>query len=251
MNLTADSLSIEPVIANVVVARTAGEVGALTASVDPTRPAGSVAQGISGRSSLILVSPNSVGLNLVRIEAQATKSTPSTMVLSNLLAHDLYHLVQWTILGNGKIAGFGAKTAAEPRWLLEAAPEWFAENLMRSNGFPELAEVVDAAVAQRAVGFPGLEEWEDAEGYLSLTPPTNKMPSGIRFGMLNEVAQLLVDRAGQQALLFDYWKARAVTNEPWTTTFQTVFGVSVSGFYKEVDAHFDRIARRSTTSTTR
>lgn len=233
----------------VIAGSTVDALGELAAIAAPGRSAVEVAGHMTTTESAMYTRPLSVMVNLARIRADSFAAPSEGWSVQNDLAHDLYHTVQVTLLGGGAPAS-AAKLDLEPVWLQEAAAEWFSEHLLATEGYPDAPAFVAAASAQRAAGFPGLADWTTWTGMGSLHAPTTRMPTALRFGMVAEIGQLLVDRAGEDALLFDYWSARASTDEPWSTTFARVFGIGADEFATQVAAHFADVAARTTITTT-
>lgn len=242
------ALTGETLAATVVAGSTADSLGQLMNAVNSAIKASSVADQMTNRETIIYTDPYLVAVNLTKIGADASDAPSLTWLLSNDIAHDIFHTVQWTLLGGGTVAS-SKKQEAEPAWLTEAAPQWFADHLLGSNGLAAENMKAKAGVAERAAYFPGLAKWETYDGFGAWNVPGTRLPTAVRFEALPEIAQLLVDRAGENALLHDYWATRANTTEPWQTTFKTVFGVSVDDFYAQVAQHFADRAKTATTTT--
>lgn len=225
---------------DVVAGATVDSLGALMVRLDPSLTIEEVATAMTRIESGVFTAPVAVAIDLARVRADAATAPTERWLLTADVTHELFHVAQWRQVGGDPSAS--RRLAAEPFWLVETAPTWFADRTMSSTAFDADRRVVAAQVADRAIGFPGLRRWETAEGFGTWDPPATRLPTALRFAALVEVGRLLVERAGADALLHDYWAARAVTDEPWTVTFARVFGVTVEGFYAEVADRFAEVA---------
>lgn len=235
---TGSAVSVAPL--DVVAGATVDSLGALMVQLDPTLTIEEVASAMTRIESAVFTAPVAVAIDLARVRADAIAAPSERWLLTTDVAHEMFHVVQWRAVGGDGVAS--RRLAAEPFWLVETAPTWFADRTMSSAAFDADRRAVAARVADRAIGFPGLRRWETAEGFGTWDPPATRLPTALRFAALVEVGGLLVDRAGDGALLHDYWVARATTDEPWTVTFARVFGVTADDFYAEVDARFAEVA---------
>ena len=188
-------------------------------------------------------------MNLAVLDEDAPATPSEQWLLANSIAHVLYHIPEWNLLGGGDYSQ--QKFDAEPNWLLEGAAAWFAQDVLAANGFAPENDVVRNAVAARAKGFPGLVAWEKYDSLGTVKVANTSLPRGLEFAAVAEVAQMLVDRSSANAVLYDYWAARATSTDPWKTTFKQVFGLSADDFYTQVSTHFADLANGATTTTTR
>ncbi|MBU3701316.1 MAG: hypothetical protein FGM58_04620 [Acidimicrobiia bacterium] len=238
--LAGDSGSVESVESvvplDVVAGATVDSLGALMVQLDPTLTVEEVAGALTRVESAVFTAPIAVAIDLARVRADATAAPSERWLLTADVAHEMFHVVQWRAVGGDGTAS--RRLAAEPFWLVETAPQWFADRLMAAGGFAAEQRTVAASVDERSADFPGLARWETAAGFGTWDPPSTRLPTALRFAALPAIGQLLVDRAGPDSLLHDYWVERAVTTEPWPVTFERVFGLSVAEFYAEVDRSF-------------
>jgi hypothetical protein len=233
--------SVEAVVPlDVVAGATVDSLGALMTRLDPTLTVDEVAEAMTRIESAVFTAPTAVAIDLARVRADAAAAPSERWLLTADVAHEMFHVVQWRTLGGDGTAS--RRLVAEPFWLVEAAPTWFADRTMSSTAFDADRRVVAAQVIDRAGGFPGLRRWETAEGFGTWDPPVTRLPTALRFAALVEVGRLLAEQSGTDALLHEYWVARATTDEPWTVTFARVFGVTADDFYAEVDARFAEVA---------
>ena len=221
---------------DVVAGATVDSLGALMVRLDPTLTIDEVAEAMTRIESAVFTAPTAVAVDLARVRADAVAAPTERWLLTTDVAHELFHVLQWRLSGGDAAAT--RRLAAEPFWLVEAAPTWFADSAMSSTAFDADRQAVAAQVIERAGGFPGLDRWETAAGFGTWDPPASRLPTALRFAALVEVGELLAQRAGRAALEHDYWVERARTDEPWPVTFDRVFGMSVAEFYAEVDRHF-------------
>lgn len=249
INVAVRAFGDTPVSSVVSVGSTLSALAQLMTRTDPTLNAAAITKEMTNEESLVYSEPFDVAVNLGKTLSDASAAPSLDWLLTSLVIHDLYHTVQWTLLGGGAMAP-QKKTDAEPAWLMEAAPAWFADNVMGANGYAAEDEAARAQVAARASSFPGLAKWENWDGFGTWNSPAAKLPDAVRFEPFVEIGQMLVERSSANALLYDYWSARAKTTEPWQTTFMSVFGVSATDFYAQAARHFaDRAASTSSTTT--
>lgn len=248
MNVVARNLGSRSVDARIAAGSNVDALAALMVANDPTLKPSSVVDNMSKSESLVYSNPYQVAMNLTKIGVDESAAPSPDWLLSTIVAHDSFHTVEWTLLGGGAHAS-GKKMDAEPAWLIEATPAWFADHLLESNGYSTENATAKAAVSERAANFPGLAKWETWDGFGSWNAPATKLPTALRFEAFPAIAQMLVDRAGADALLYDYWTARASTTEPWQTTFKSVFGVSVDDFYAQVAKYFADLAKTAPSTT--
>lgn len=246
--VSARALSGKTLSATVVAGSTIDALAPLLVKADPGITASDVAGDVGRYETIVYTDPYNIAVNLTKIGTDAADAPSLAWLLSNDIAHDIFHTVQWTILGGGTVAT-SKKMDAEPAWLTEVAAQWFTDQLLESNGFATENAAAKAAVAQRAAYFPGLAKWETYEGLGSWNVPGTKLPTAVRFEALPEIGRLLADHAGDDALLYDYWTKRSATTEPWQTTFKSVFGVSAEDFYAAVAQHFADVAKTAPSTT--
>jgi len=220
----------------VVAGATIDSLGSLMVGLDTTLGVEEVADAMTRLGSAMFTAPTAVAVDLARVRAEASAAPTERWLLTADVVHELVHVVQWRVSGGDAAAA--RRLGAEPFWLVETPPTWFADHTMSSVAFDADRRAVAAQVAARAIGFPGLQRWESAEGFGTWDAPATRLPTALRFAALVEIGRLLVDRAGPEALLHGYWMARTDNVEPWSVTFERVFGMTVDRFYAEVDAHF-------------
>lgn len=252
VDVTAHALGSALPPVGVIAGATIDSTSALVAGVDPSRSADEVADALTRVGAAVFTDPANVVLNLARLRAEAVGAPSERWLLTADVAHELFHVAQWRLFTTPSADAVAdavadaaadrptaaARLAAEPFWLIETAPQWFAGRLLTEGGFADEQRATAHAVADRADAFPGLAAWETPAGFGAWDPPATRLPAALRFAALSEIGQLLVHRAGADALMHDYWVARAVNAEPWSETFARVFGVSVDDFYAEVARHF-------------
>lgn len=144
-------------------------------------------------------------------------------------AHEWYHTYTGHQFHLGGLPDpVGRMLLKEPVWMLEATAEWFALEQAALYGYDTLSQQLrDVGARYGAPRFVGLSQWETSEGF----------QSGPNYEMLPHVGDVLVRESSRTAFLRTYWEARALTTEPWQSTFEDVFGIDVPTFYAKVKQH--------------
>jgi hypothetical protein len=149
----------------------------------------------------------------------------------NVGAHEWYHNYTAHHFYRGGLPEPMTKMLLEePVWMLEATAQWFGSEQASIYGYAAGEQFQREQGAEyQAPRFTDLKEWETNEGLQS-------------YQLLPFIGDLLVAESSRTAFLRTYWEARAVTTEPWQTTFAEVFGIDVPTFYAKVKQHMIDIA---------
>ena len=148
----------------------------------------------------------------------------------NVGAHEWYHNFQMhTFIRGGLPSPVDRFLLTEPVWLVEASAQWFGLELATMYGFGDYPQSERYKGARfEASKFTGLKQWE-----------TGGVPA---YNLLPFIGDVLVEESSPTAFLRTYWEARAVTTEPWQTTFASVFKITVPEFYAKVSQRMRDIA---------